>query len=245
MMIDILVINLNCLEHTKNILSDINRQTYKNFSITLIDQNSSESGTKDFLDSLISINVIQNNCNVSINKLWNDFVSLSKKKIVCILNNDIRIPKNFLQDIINIFDKEKNVGAVIHPTNHPTYSRTIPDTTYKLLPRGKHMQGWDICMRRIAWTTIPEDFKIFCGDDFIFLKMYEMGFDVAIAISSPIIHYRGATMKSFLNKDIPMRGWEDVQRYREMGLNHNLHPPLEYCIVEFYNSPIDSIQETF
>lgn len=248
-MIDVIVINLNCLEHTKNLVHDLFRQSYKNFTLTLLDQNSVERGTVEYLDSLrrngvMDVIVQRHNRNIPLNSLWNSHVSLSVKPYVCLLNNDIRIPPNFLQDVVDIFEQERNVGAIMHPTNHPSYEKMLPELEYTTLEVGKYRQGWDICIRKEAWTDIPDSLTIYCGDDFVFEHLYDNGYDYAVAISSPIIHYLGQTRKSEFNLDIPERNpKKDIANYRGMGYTHHMVPPPEYTIVDFTESPVNYIEE--
>ena len=247
-MFDILVLNLNCLDHTKNIIKDLYNQTYKKFDLTLIDQGSIESGTKEYLEELrelySNIKIIENNKNAFVNRTWNNFVEKSEKEFFCILNNDIRIPKTFLKSAIDIFSKERGVGAILHPTNHPDYDQAYNKLFYKILPKGKYRQGWDICMRKKAWTPIPEMLKIYCGDDFVFENMYAKGYDCAIDFSSPIIHFVGQTRKSRYNLHMPERNpKKDIENYRALGYKHHMIPPLEYTIVDYTQSPIEFIKE--
>jgi GT2 family glycosyltransferase len=248
-MIDVIIINLNCLDHTKNIIDDLRRQTFKQFDVTVLDQNSIEAGTHEFLDELrndtvLNPTVIRHNRNIPLNRLWNAYVHTSVHPILCLLNNDIRIPSNFLLDVANIFESDDTIGAVMHPTNHPQYRKIMPETKYEILERGKYRQGWDICIRKDAWTDIPENLTIYCGDDFVFENMYARGYNSAMAVSSPIIHYLGQTRKSKHNENLPERNpKQDVSNYRALGYVHHMVPPVEYTIVDFTQSPVNFIEE--
>lgn len=247
-MIDVIVINLNCLAHTKNLVNDLRRQKLGTFNLTIIDQNSVEAGTVEWLDEMysdpLSPVVIRHSYNIPLNSVWNTFIKSSTSQYVCILNNDIRIPPNFLSDVYAIFEDDASIGAVMHPTNHPLYAKELPETVYDILEHGKYRQGWDICMRRDAWTHIPESLTIYCGDDFVFENMYRKGYEAAIAISSPIIHYLGQTRKSPLNINIPGRNpQKDIENYKSLGYIHHMVPPDNYTIVDFTQSPVEYIEE--
>lgn len=243
---DILIVNLNCLSHTKNLIDDLNYQSYKNFKLTVIDQNSRELGTSDFLDDLQAsgIRVIKNQYNVPLNSVWNNFVESSTSDYIAILNNDIRITSNFISDNVNILDNNLNVGAVMHPTNHPTYKSSCNEIMFDILPTAKHRQGWDICMRKKLWVTIPDILKIYCGDDFIFEHMYRQGYEYAVATSSPIVHYLGQTRKSSFNINLPeLKPMDDIANYRALGYTHYMVPPSNYTIVNFDQSPVNFIED--
>lgn len=244
---DVLVVNLNCLEHTKLLITDLFNQIYRDFKLTIIDQNSIENGTIEYLDSLSDIswiNIIINESNISLNKLWNEFVLNSTEDIVCILNNDIRIPKNFLYDNAVIHYEHDFIGSVMHPTNHPQYKNFNGDTKMIVLQHNKYRQGWDICLKRKVWVSIPESLHFYCGDDFVFQNMYNNGYQAAIAISSPIIHYLGQTRKSKFNINLPERNpTKDIANYRLLGYTHHMIPPPEYTIVDFSQSPINTMED--
>lgn len=247
--IDVVIINLNCLFHTKNLVEDLRKQTYKNFTLTVLDQNSTQKGTIEYLRVIreyddLEVITKRHHRNIPLNSLWNSYVELSTKPYVCLLNNDIRIASNFLQNIVDIFKKEPTVGAIMHPTNHPKYKKASPNLDYEIFEPFKYRQGWDICIRKEAWTRIPDSLTIYCGDDFVFEHMYRKGFNYAVDKSSPIIHYLGQTRKSAYNKNIPERDpKKDIENYRNMGFKHYMVPHVDYTIVDFSQSPVNEIED--
>lgn len=230
-MIDVLVVNLNCLWHTKNLVVDLYRQTGAEFRLTIVDQGSKEQGTKEYLDLLEAsdITVVRNGKNIPLNWIWNQFVRQSDCKTICLLNNDIRIPSNFLSDINKILARDPKIGAVMHATNHPKYARTLPQPEYVTFDHG-FRQGWDICVRKECWKEIPKELKLYCGDDFLFENIYRMGYKVALATSSPIVHHLNQTRKN--NRNISnRRPLHDDKRYVALGYELRLVFPEDYTCV--------------
>lgn len=70
MKLSILVVNINNLWHTQNLVDDLLQQTAP-FFLTVIDQDSTEEGTAEFMRSLskYEVLVIQNTYNVPLNYL--------------------------------------------------------------------------------------------------------------------------------------------------------------------------------
>lgn len=197
MKLHIQIVNINRLEMTKQVVSDLFRQTHQ-FNLTIVDQGSTEPGTKEYLYSLREIpyiEVIYNDSNVDLNRLWNRLYRESNCPYLCFLNNDVRVPANFVEDIVNILDKEKSVGAVIHPTNHPDYQKTSK-LNYAVL-KDQIVQGWAFTLRREVYTVIPDDLKVFGGDDWLFVQMYRKHWKTAIALSAPIIHFHAKSRKYY------------------------------------------------
>jgi GT2 family glycosyltransferase len=245
-MLDILILNLNCLNHTKNIISDLRRQTVDFFHITLVDQNSIEDDTKEYLDSLDGdelVTVVRNIENVSITVEWNKFVANSKQPFVAILNNDIRITSNFVEHGVVALQRNPEVGSVMHPTNHPEYEGALPEVKLEVLPSEKFMQGWDIFMRRKVWTPIPRILKLYSGDALQHEEMYKQGYKTAMLISAPIIHYEGATQHNKLNTKVNKNFHGDVGNYVKMGYERRLRPPLEFTVTTFSRSRLKWIKE--
>jgi len=242
-MLSCLIVNFNCLNHTKNLIQDLEKQTYRKYKLTIVDQNSEEIGTKQFLNSskIFGHTIIRNNHNKPLNRIWNEFVLASPYECCAFLNNDIRIPPNFLSDTKKIFDKEPNVSCVIHPTNHKDWQIARKKLSYDIL-EDRTRQGWDFTVRKSTWIPIPETLDFYFGDDFIFENIYVNNRKVAMATSSPVIHLLSQTRKSPLNKVIPNRNpIKDVATYKSLGYDHylnildkysKLEPEIEHISVE-------------
>jgi glycosyltransferase involved in cell wall biosynthesis len=233
-MISCLIVNLNCAKHTENLIKDLERQTYNNFDITVVDQNSTEPYTKILLNSLTfsGYNIIKNSYNKPLNLIWNEFIRNSKNEYCSFLNNDIRIPYNFLDNTKTILDIEPSVSCVIHPTNHPNWFKTRKILSYDILD-DRTRQGWDFTFRKSHWTNIPKCLDFYCGDDFIFENIYNNDHKVAMATSSPVIHLLGQTRKSPLNTIIPNRNpIKDIEEYKKLGYRHYLNVLDKYSKIE-------------
>jgi GT2 family glycosyltransferase len=219
MQIRVLVININNKDYTKNCINSLLNQKFKKFKITLFDQNSSEEGSEEMLNHFMSlgVDVIKSKINTPVNSVWNWFYENYNEDILCFLNNDVLIYDNFISDIINVFEKESNVGVVVHSTNHDSYTEKKEVTEYTVVEPKIFMQGWDFSIKRNVYTLVPTELKTYCGDDFIFHKLYEKGYDLAYITSSPMIHFEGQS-KPFLSHG----GVIDIITYKNMGYPHYL-----------------------
>jgi hypothetical protein len=219
MTVRVLVINLNNKEYTKTCVNYLLNQNFKNFKITLFDQNSDEKNTEDILNFFITkgVDVIKSGENIPVNSVWNWFYKNHNEDILCFLNNDVLIYDNFISDVVNVFDKEPNVGIVVHSTNHENFTEKKEITEYHIVEPRMFMQGWDFSIRREVYTPVPDELKTYCGDDFIFHKTYEKGFNLAYITSSPMIHFEGKT-KPFMIYG----GVDDTNTYINMGYPHYL-----------------------
>lgn len=198
--VGIVVVNLNQLQLTKKCIDDLLNQINENFDIFLYDQNSNEEGTAKYLRNCENnnINVLRNNENIPLNHIWNNFKNICSCEYLCFLNNDTELSNMFIDDIINVFGLEPKVGFVIHVTNHPQYLETKKKLEYKIL-NPAYYQGWDFTIRRNLIPEIPKVLIIFGGDDYIFAKAVNAGYNVALVYSSPIIHYSSKTRATISN----------------------------------------------
>lgn len=195
-MIHFIIVNINGLKYTRPLIKDLEKQS-SSFLATIYDQGSSQPGTDEFLLSLEHpFSYIKNPKHIHLNKLWNTHFYNSDAPYLCFLNNDIRAPNNFVADTVRIFELEPEVGCVIHTTNHPNFSKVGP-LDYVILSN-KVVQGWDFTLRREAYTPIPSDLETYGGDDFLFTKLYDNNWKVAVALSSPIKHYYARSRKYYI-----------------------------------------------
>lgn len=192
----IIIVNINGLSYTQPLVDCLNLQTVP-FTATIYDQASNEPGIIKYLESLgAPFEVVFNESHVDLNKIWNHHYAVSDDPYLCFLNNDVVIPRNFVADTVAIFDAEPSVGCVIHSTNHPDFIKISP-LWYEILSN-PIVQGWDFTLRREAYTQIPDDLRTFGGDDFLFSNLYERGWKVAVALSSPIVHHYARSRKYYI-----------------------------------------------
>ena len=164
------------------------------------------------------------NNNESLNKIWNTYANQKQYKYVSFLNNDIEIPTNFIDDTLSIFKREGNVSCVIHATNHTEHQTVKTNLDYRVLPLSLHVrQGWDLTIKTETWEPIPETLQFYCGDDFIYEMMRRKGLNVAVALSSPVIHYQGMTRKNSppnVDNKIRNQALADITEYKRLGYTH-------------------------
>jgi GT2 family glycosyltransferase len=225
----ILVINLDNIEFTKICLKDLSKQSNKNFDIVLVDQNSNEEGTKEFLESLNydNLEIIRNDVNKPLHEVWNWFANTYDNEYLCFLNNDVELSTNFVNTIIEVFEKEPKVGIVVHTTNHESYHVESNELNYVVVEPFKYMQGWDFSIRKSIYPSVPNYLKTYCGDDYIFNNIYEQGYNLAYILSSPIIHYEGQSKKSMTTN-----GYEDHVAFKQHNNKHYLSVNLDFSKIK-------------
>ena len=202
--ISVLIVNLNNLEFTKECVLDLLNQDII-FNLRIVDQNSSEGGTKEYLDNLFKnhlageffgtlnyLEIINTGFNKPLNLLWNEFVDSLQTPFGCILNNDVRISPNFLSSSLQVLKCEERVGFVSHVTNNREYQTWSEKLNY-LIMESPYRQGWDFTFRKEDYHRIPDQLQFFYGDDYIFSKLYSKGKKGAYLFNSPMLHFERST----------------------------------------------------
>jgi glycosyl transferase family 2/glycosyl transferase family 29 (putative sialyltransferase) len=232
----ILVPNYNNHIFMKNLMTDLLKQTAP-FDLTILDNGSTDNDTIAYFEQLDSnrnhkYNVKINHKNEYLNHVWNNFYKNNSNKYLCFLSNDVRIPSNFIEDTISVFEREENVGIINHVTNNKEFQKTTP-LNYKVLQENTR-QGWDFTIRRALFKEIPAYLKWYCGDDFIFEMVFSQNFKSAVIFSSPMIHYQGISTSS-----VSHLSKQDIKLYRKNGYKRYMNIPTESRIKPEFDEIID------
>jgi hypothetical protein len=217
--ISILVVNYNKIEYTRDIINDLFNQVGNNdFDVWIVDQNSTQKGTECFFEEVKkhdNIKIIKNTKNYDLNRVWNYFYENCSSKYLCFLNNDTRITNNFVSDTVTLLNQNQQVGIAIHVTNNLNYIQALNKLEYEILSP-KLFQGWDFTIRRSLYKYIPEELRIFTGDDFLFGVVDDVGYDIGLIYSSPIIHYKEVTRNSCNKEKMAHIYEEDRKMYKKL-----------------------------
>jgi hypothetical protein len=101
--------------------------------------------------------------NIYVNPAWNLGVKEAKFENVALINDDV----NFNPDVFKLLDDGtlKHLGVVGMAESNYMLTR---DQDYQISSSGRHL-GWGcvIMFAKERYVPIPEDLKIWCGDDWL------------------------------------------------------------------------------
>lgn len=140
----IIILNWNGTDDTIECLNSLENQTYNNFHIYLIDNNSK----KEELDKLIkfvknkkNINFILNSSNLGFagahNKIFKEIINEGKYDFVFLLNNDTVVEKEFVESIWRRIEQSPKTGMVSTKMINYHNKETINNLGHKLLNTGE------------------------------------------------------------------------------------------------------------
>ena len=143
-LVSIIVLTYNSEKYIQDCLESIFVQTYKNLEILVIDSASTD-GTRRVLGGFEgqqegSLKIILNSENLGYAKGNNLGIKQSNGEYVVIINPDVVLNENFIQEIINAFEKNIKIGSVqakILQLNNGVKTKIIDTVGFKFFKSGE------------------------------------------------------------------------------------------------------------
>ena len=113
--VTIVVLNWNAFEDTYHCILSLKKITYKNFSIILVDNDSTDGSYEKLKNEFVDIEVLQSGRDGGYAYGTNFGAKVALKKdadYVVYLNNDTEVEPDFLDRIMDVFNNYENVGIV-------------------------------------------------------------------------------------------------------------------------------------
>ena len=233
---------MNKLQFTQDCLDDLKQTTDRNVEIIVID-NASTDKTAQYLSSLKELQVISNDSNKGCAYSWNQGIRASSSDWIVILNNDVRLSKNWLH---NLLDKATSSRIdVISPgmregeldynfTDYAeSYTHNMKNVFRECTPSGVCFAAKNFVFKEVG--LFDENFHIGQYEDAdFFRRCKENNLKMGITGSSFIHHFGSTTQKyiqaklkddySTYNRSYHRNKWKigiirrHYERYREQLL---------------------------
>jgi len=117
-LVSIIIVNYNKHQYTIDCLRSLTNQTYKNFEVILVDNDSEyHSFLKlkkelKYFKNLIKIFLIRNKENLYFAGGNNKAIKIANGEYICLLNNDTVVEPNFIENMVNFLESNSNVGMI-------------------------------------------------------------------------------------------------------------------------------------
>jgi len=218
--ISVVVLNWNGRRYLQDCLPSIKKQSYRDFEIILVDNASTDGSVGYVKKNFKNIKVIQNKTNVGFCRGNNLGIENSMGDYIFILNNDTRLDKNCLKELMNSVNRNPHTGMLCpkisyHDTKETDslglvisksgLSKDIKD--YKTKPFCPC--GGAAFYKREMLEDIKLDDDYYDSDYFIYMEDYDLGFRARLrgwectAVPKAIVyHLHGATMKNQPDKSV-------------------------------------------
>jgi hypothetical protein len=138
--------------------------------------------------------------NLFVNPSWNLGARESKGEIIALLNDDITIPENFCKNVVShMTEKMGLVGCHIDYVENTHEIKAPPQNTEiefkKSYGRNAYF-GIAMFVSKKHYYEIPEDIKIFWGDDWLYYQNKKHKFINYNIINQKIYHFDGLSSKA-------------------------------------------------
>ena len=216
---DVIVLTWNQLETTKVCIESYLKNTIVSTRLIIID-NASDDSTCQYLSSLkdtdnCKIKLIFNKENLGFVRGMNQGIEVSDAPYICLANNDLIFTKGWLKEIMDVFDKDKNIGVINPNSNNlgvsPGKDISLESFTDKLKEkkRGVFVEmpyciGFCMVIRKQVIETIgglsDEFYPMFFEDTDYSLKASRAGYLIGAAKASYVVHNEHSSTGKIGNK---------------------------------------------
>ena len=149
--------------------------------------------------------------NIFVNPAWNHGVALAKNNKICILNDDLIFDLRTFYRVNELLDDPTTGMIGIAPGDHPTLTGQprVTDGKIDIIPHtNEHL--WGIGMfffiNKKNWQPIPDELKMFYGDNWIFDGHKKVGRVNYLITNSLMFTPYSVTSRNFAKDfDIPDR----------------------------------------
>lgn len=102
----------NGLRHVKRCFASLEKITYKNYEIILVDNNSLDNTITFVKKRFPKVTIIANKSNLGFCRGNNQAVKFTRGKYILFLNNDTVVTPSFLNILVEILEEDKTIGVV-------------------------------------------------------------------------------------------------------------------------------------
>lgn len=114
-LVSIIIVNWNGGQIFNNCLRSLSRLKYPNFELIIVDnasQDSSQNLYKKFASLASKTILIKNDQNLGFAPANNQGALRARGKYILLLNNDTKVPSNFLKSMVNKMETDQTIGAM-------------------------------------------------------------------------------------------------------------------------------------
>lgn len=236
-LVSIIIVNWNGLRWLNDCFNSLAKQNYKNYEIIFVD-NASEDGSVDWVKKYYpKTNIIINTENLGFAGANNVGFKKAKGDYVLFLNNDTRVTKTFLTELVNVLegnseiagvqskillmdapDTHDSVGAYLTPAGFLYHYGFGKKNTKKYNKQIDLYTAKGACMmfRKSVLDTVTIDGNIFDPDYFAYFeesdichRIWLAGYRIVYAYKSVIYHKMGATSSGMNNAFIQYHSFKN------------------------------------
>lgn len=189
-----------CLYHAESLAQCIQKLMHEDVTVVLLD-NGSEPDVKNIIAQYTNrpnVHIERSDENIYVNPAWNLFIAMffqsNEFSHLIILNSDLVLQNDWVDVLKKRLRKNPNEITL------PVIDATLPDKVNTEYSEGQTVTsgtaGVFICLSRLCAQLvypIPQEIRVWFGDNFIFGCLRGMGFSTVIAPNLHAVHYHGGS----------------------------------------------------
>lgn len=237
-LVSIIIVSWNGRKWIKNCLESIEKQTYKNYEVVFVDNNSSDDSIPYIKKNYPYVKIIKNNRNLGFGVANNIGIKHCNGDMLFLLNNDTEFSPNTLEDLLK-FKKEQHCN-IVGPRLLNTEKDDPLDGGYMQMDiLGSPGKGSLFYIEGCALMILKKDFYKLGGfDDKYFMYAEDIdlcwranlyGFKLGVCENVQLIHYGGGSShKTQIQKgekhtsSLSRRYWVECYTLRNLLKNYGL-----------------------
>lgn len=190
------------------------------------------------------IRVIIPKKNLFVNMSWNIGVKEAKYDYIGILNDDILLPKNFLEQTNNFLIKNADIGLcgldsnILYNTEKSEFNEYPQDSTlnFEHINNDVYIKHWGAAIfgKKKNFYKIPSNLKVWCGDNYLLKKNTDNN-KICYSIKNAQIKHLGSLTCN--NPDFDKIKAKDIYNYSKIDKRFKEH--------SHYKKPLSIIQRIF
>ena len=236
-LVSIIIVNWNGIRWLKDCFGSLYKQEYKPFEVIFVDNASKDGSVAWVKKQYPKTKIIVNNENLGFADANNIGYRKAKGKYILFLNNDTKVTKTFLTELVRILESDSSIGGaqskillIDHPDTHDSVGAFLTPTgflyhygfgkkdTAKYDKEIELFTAKGACMmfRKDVLRAVSIDHNIFDPDYFAYFEESDLchrvwlaGYRIVYAYKSVIYHKMGATSASMNNAFIQYHSFKN------------------------------------
>jgi len=109
--VSVVITNWNGINFLPDCLPALRNQSYKNFELILADNGSVDNSVEFFQSNFPKAKIVKLKKNYGFPRIANEGIRAAKSKYVILLNNDTKVDRNFIKNLVDALDKHPDCAG--------------------------------------------------------------------------------------------------------------------------------------
>jgi len=214
--VSVIVLNWNGIGFTVSCLKSLQKQSYKDFEIIVVDNGSTEDNSVDVLKKTKGIKLVLNPRNLGFAGGNNVGVRASSAtKYIAFLNNDTTVSRDWLKTLVDVMDEHPELGEAESKIYNkyygkrykfdgygtPTHLLFLTEYDFKVkenpyVPMFSTSGAAMIYRKKLVELPFDDDYFIYHEDSYLGWLLRLKGYKVGVVPKAAVYHYGEASIKA-------------------------------------------------